>query len=73
MCCPDWFGGATQNTSSFTPFKGAYMHFLIASFHPDSKLLLSTAEQMAEIMADYATLYAYSNLSSDPFPGEATN
>ena len=46
------------------------MHFLAAFSHPDSQVLISTADQMAKIMADYAILYPYSNLASDPFPGK---
>lgn len=66
----DWFGAATQNTTSFTPFKSAYMHFLIITVHPDSQVLLSASKQMEGALEGYATLYAYDNLSSDPYPGK---
>ena len=46
------------------------MHFLAVLGSPDSQKLLATAEQMTDIMAGYATLYAYDNLSTDPFPGK---
>ena len=45
------------------------MHFLAVLNSPDSQKLLATAQQMADIMASYATLYAYDNLSTDPSPG----
>ena len=45
------------------------MHFLSVFAHPDSEVLISVAEQMEEIMAGYAVLYPYGNLSSDMFPG----
>lgn len=47
------------------------MHFLAVMAHPSNQLLLSTAKQMEEIMAGYATLYAYDNLSTDPYPGKS--
>ena len=46
------------------------MHFLAVLGSPDSQNLLATAEQMTDIMAGYATLYAYDNLSTDPSPGK---
>ena len=46
------------------------MHFLAVLNSPDSQKLLATAQQMAGIMAGYATLYAYDNLSTDPSPGQ---
>lgn len=46
------------------------MHFLAVLNSPDSQKLLATAQQMADIMAGYATLYAYDNLSTDPSPGQ---
>ena len=67
--CADWLGSATEDTSSFTPFKAAYMHFLVVFADPDSQVLLATAEQMEGIMAGYALLYPYGNLSSDQFSG----
>lgn len=67
----DWFGKATVNTSSFTPFKGAYMHFLWEMRDTDSNKLIATAAKMESIMAAVTSeIYAYVNLSSDPHPGK---
>ena len=46
------------------------MHFLIIIVHPDSQVLLSASKQMEDALEGYATLYAYDNLSSDPYPGK---
>lgn len=74
VCVPhiaDWFGEATQNTSSFTPFKGAYMHFLWQMLDIDSSKLIATGAKMESIMANVTSeIYAYANLSSDPHPGK---
>ena len=45
------------------------MHLLIILIHPDSQLLLSTSKQLEDALGGYSTLYAYDNLSSDPYPG----
>jgi len=69
-CCADWFGKGTHNTTSFTPFKGAYMHYYIVLIHPDSQTLQATATDLEHILEYYTThFYAYDNLSSDPEPG----
>lgn len=71
MFVADWFGEATTNTSSFTPFRGAYMHFIWQLIDIDSNKLIATAAKMESIMAEFTSeLYAYPNLSSDPRPGE---
>lgn len=69
-CCADWFGKGTHNTTSFTPIRGAYMHYYIVLIHPDSQTLQATATDLEYILEHYTThFYAYDNLSSDPKPG----
>ena len=46
------------------------MHYFWSFSDPDSEVLLSTAAELQNIMADVTShFYAYDNLSSDPDPG----
>ncbi len=68
----DWFGGATLNTSSMTPFKDAYMHFFI-NFPalPNSTAGLALLEQVAGILEPHvASIFPYANLATDPDSGK---
>lgn len=70
----DWLGEAVYNTSSFTPFKGAYMHYFWALPGTDTDALFTKAVQMQSILADYTThFYAYPNLSTDPDPSDTSS
>lgn len=71
LLATDWLGGAVENTTSYTPFNGAYMHYFMAFPGPDAEALLAKAAQLQDMMADHTTaFYPYDNLASDPDPGE---
>lgn len=71
MCgAADWLGSAVENTTSYTPFNGAYMHYFWAFPDPDTGVLLAKAAQLQIMMADHTTyFYPYDNLATDPDPG----
>ena len=71
MCgAADWLGGAVENTTSYTPFNGAYMHYFWAFPDPDTDVLLAKAAELQNMMADHTTyFYPYDNLATDPNPG----
>ncbi|KAL0050944.1 hypothetical protein WJX82_010775 [Trebouxia sp. C0006] len=65
----DWLGGAVENTTSYTPFNGAYMHYFWAFPDPDTDVLLGKAAELQNMMADHTTyFYPYDNLATDPNP-----
>jgi hypothetical protein len=67
----DWLGGAVENTTSYTPFNGAYMHYFWAFPDPDTDVLLAKAAELQKMMADHTTyFYPYDNLATDPNPGD---
>lgn len=67
----DWLKGAVENTTSYTPFNGAYMHYFWAFPDPDTDVLLAKAAELQNMMADHTTyFYPYDNLATDPNPGD---
>jgi len=67
----DWLGGAVENTTSYTPFNGAYMHYFWAFPDPDTNVLLAKAAELQNMMANHTTyFYPYDNLATDPNPGD---
>ena len=67
----DWLGGAVENTTSYTPFKGAYMHYFWSFPGADTNGLLAKAAELQNIMTDHTTyFYPYVNLATDPNPGD---
>ena len=66
----DWLGGAVENTTSYTPFNGAYMHYFWSFPGADTNGLLAKAAELQNMMADHTTyFYPYDNLATDPNPG----
>ena len=64
-------GPGTVNTSSFTPFKGAYMHFFFVIYREDTADEQVVARELQDILAPHVTsFYPYPNLANDPDPGE---
>lgn len=71
MLAADWLGGAVENTTSYTAFNGAYMHYFWAFPDPDLDVQLATAAQLQSMMAEHTTVfYPYDNLCTDPDPGK---
>ena len=68
----DWFGPATENTASMTPFKGAYMHFFISFQAPaNSTAGLELLSQLAGMLDGHVlSVFPYANLATDPNSGE---
>ena len=66
----DWMGPGTVNTTSFTPFAGAYMHFFFDIYMVDTAAEAVVAEELQRILAPHVTgFYPYANLANDPDPG----
>ena len=62
-------GPGTLNTTSFTAFRGAYMHFSFAIQGAEDDQ--SLAKELQAILAPHVTsFYSYPNLATDPNPGE---
>lgn len=60
-----------ENTTSYTPFKGAYMHYFWSFRDPDIDVLLAKAAELQNMMTDHTTyFYPYDNLATDPNPGD---
>ena len=71
LLAADWLGGAVENTTSYTAFNGAYMHYFWAFPDPDLDVQLATAAQLQSVMAEHTTVfYPYDNLCTDPDPGK---
>ena len=69
--CADWLGGSVENTTSYTPFKGAYMHYFWSFCDPNTDVLLAKAAELQNIMTDHTTyFYPYDILVTDPNPGD---
>jgi len=67
----DWLGGAVENTTSYTPFNGAYMHYFWSIPGADTNGLLAKAAELQNIMTDHTIyFYPYANLATDPNPGD---
>jgi len=67
----DWLGGSVENTTSYTPFKGAYMHYFWSFCDPNTDVLLAKAAELQNIMTDHTTyFYPYDILATDPNPGD---
>ncbi|DBB04864.1 TPA: hypothetical protein ACH3X3_010151 [Trebouxia sp. C0006] len=67
----DWLGGSVKNTTSYTPFKGAYMHYFWSFCDPNTDVLLAKAAELQNIMTDHTTyFYPYDILATDPNPEE---
>ncbi|DBB04863.1 TPA: hypothetical protein ACH3X3_010150 [Trebouxia sp. C0006] len=65
----DWLGGAVENTTSYTPFNGAYMHYFWSFPGADTNGLLAKAAELQNIMIDHTIyFYPYANLATDPNP-----
>ena len=67
----DWLGGAVENTTRYTPFNGAYMHYFWSFPDPDTDVLPAKAAELQNMMAEHTTyFYPYDNLATDPNPGD---
>ena len=61
-----------MNTSSYTAFKGAYMHFFFTVYTPDLLEQQGIAEDLQAILAPHVQrFYPYPNLATDPDPGDS--
>ena len=59
-----------MNTTSFTAFNGAFLHFFYAIYTEDTADELPIAEALQDMLRPHVTaFYAYPNLSNDPNPG----
>ena len=74
IVCPhtDWFGEGTMNTSSMTPFRGAYMHFFISfPATPNATVGLDLLGQLAGMLEPHVnSVFPYANLATDPDSGD---